>query len=262
MVAKMHRMHLPEIGEGVIYVPGGVPFEADGDKLYPYGSFMRLGNKEFVYAKAGGTLNTDLGAKCALRQSVAYATVAASALIHATSVVIDVGGADGDGSGNIAVDELEGGEIVFFPHSQNSFTRGITSNTVVSGGGEMTVGLDSPIPVALTVDVDHGECMASPYSDVQTLTDTKSSVMGMPTVAATVGQYLWLQVSGLTWVAPQGAVSTGNNDRQVVFRHDGSIDQHDNSDANVKFGQHAGVIAQNARGDGQGAAFIFLQIAH
>lgn len=262
MPAKIQRVHIKGVGEGVVEIPGGVPYQADDVQQFDEGAYMRLGGKGFVYAKATGTLNTDLGCKSPLRQAVAYATIAADAVADAISIVIDVAGSDGDGSGNIAVDNLKGGEIVFFPHSENSFTRGITSNTVVSGGGEMTVGLDSPLPVALVKDSDHGECMANPYSSVQTLTDNVSSVLGIPTVAATNGQWLWLQVEGRTWVAPQGAVSTGNNDREVVFRHDGSLDQHDYSDGVVEFAQHAGVIMMNAIGGGQGAPFVCLQIAH
>ena len=264
MTGKIQRLHIPGVGEGIIFKPGGVPYEADAIKQFPYGSYMRIGNKGFVYAQATGTLNTDMGCKSPLRQAIAYATIAAAAAAFATSIVIDVGAADGDGSGNIAADALIEGEVVIFPHSSNTFTRGITGNTATTGdtGGEMTITLDSPIPVALTVDTDHGEAIASPYSSVQTLADTTSSVLGIPTVAATIGQYLWLQVEGPSWVAPQGAVSTGNNDREVIFRHDGSLDQHDYNDANTKFGQHAGVIAMNAIGGGQGAPVVFLQIAH
>ena len=61
MVAKMHRLHLPKVGEGVIHVPGGVPYTYDDEGRYPYGSYMRLGNKGFVYAKAHSLLDTAFG---------------------------------------------------------------------------------------------------------------------------------------------------------------------------------------------------------
>lgn len=216
----------------------------------------------FRYAKAGGTLNPDLGAMCNDQQHVAYTTIAASAILGATTVVVDVQSGDGTATnGVIGVNELEKGYIVIFPHSSNTFTRQILSNTVTAAAGEMTLVLDEGIPAAITVDVDHGECMASPYRNVQTTSAATTSVVGMPTYVATVGQYLWLQTYGPCWIAPQGEVSTGNNDRQVVFRHDGSIDQHDSTDANVAMGQHAGFVITNANGGGQGAAFIMLQIS-
>lgn len=260
MTAKMHRVHIAEVGEGVVHIPGGVPFEASDVEEFPIGSYMRLGNKEFIYAKAGGTLNTDLGAKCIARQAVAYNNVARAYAAGVTEVIVDVAATDGDGSGNIAVDALVGGEILFFPHDENSFTRGIISNTVVSGGDEMTVGLDSPTPVALTEDTDDMELMASPYYSVQSSTDGRATVMGIPTVAATIGQYLWLQVSGPNWIAPQSGVGEADLDFECVFRHDGSVELQ-NSTTKLHQ-QHAGCVVAQAIGNGQGAPFLMLHIAH
>lgn len=263
MTATMHRVHMPGIGEASLLVPAGTPYEADDNADIPLNTVMRLGIKTFVRAKSGGITNTDLGVKNLLTQAVAYATIAAAAAINATEIVIDVAATDGPAAdGVIAADYLVGGEVVVFPHSSNTFTRTIMGNTVVaSGGGEMTLTLDSPIPVALDAgDVDHGECMASPYASVGTAAGNTSSVMGMATCLAASGKYLWLQTGGPCWIAPQGEVSVGNNNRQVVFRHDGSIDELDYSDANVAKGQHAGYVIANAADGGQGAAFIMLQI--
>lgn len=218
----------------------------------------------FYYAKAGATLNPDLGCMPNDEQEVAYTTIAAAAVLGATSIVIDVGAADGiAGDGVIAVNALVNGYVVVFPHSSNSFVRLITANTVVAGGGgECTLTLLNGIPAALDAgDVDHGELMASPYADVRALATNTTSVLGVPSWAATVGQFLWIQTWGVCWIAPQGSVSVGNNHRQVVFRHDGSIDDHDSADANVAQGQHAGFVLKQARGGGQGAPFVMLQIS-
>jgi len=137
---------------------------------------------------------------------------------------------------------------------------GVGTHTV-TGVGEMTLTLDKPLPVALTKDTDHGECMASPYLDVRSTTENTSSIVGIPARVATAGQFLWIQTWGPVWIAPQGEVSVGNNNRQVVFRHDGSIDEYDATDPNTIKAQHAGFVIQNARGGGQGAAFIMLQIS-
>ena len=215
----------------------------------------------FRYARAGGTLNTDLGVMNASQQEVGYTTVAASAILGATTVVLDVGAGDGIADdGVIAVNFLKNGYLLVFPHSANSFVRRILTNTVTAGAGEMTLTLDDGIPASITVDVDHCECMASPYYDVQALTSTTTSVLGIPAWAMTVGQFGWIQTRGVCWIAPQGDVSTGNNDRQVIFRHDGSVDQHDYNDVNTRLGQHAGFIIKQGNGGGQGAPFIFLQI--
>lgn len=232
------------------------------EKKHEIGARYRMDDRVFHYAKAGATLNCDLGCSPYNQQIVAYANIAADAIIGDTKIVIDVKITDGNaGNGEIAKDALFGGYIVIFPHNENSISRRIISNTAVeSGGGEMTVELDAGIPVALSEDNDHGECMASPYSDVRTDASDKKSIIGIPMVAATAEKHLWLQTWGPCWIAPQGAVSTGGNDRQVVFRHDGSVDQHDYTDAATRLAQHAGFVLCNARGGGQGAAFIMLQI--
>lgn len=262
MVAKMHRIHIPQVGEGVVYEPSGIPFEASDVQEFPLGSFMRLGGKEFIYAKAGGTLNTGQGAKNVLQQIMAYEHVARTYAAGVTEVIIDVADTDGNlGDGDIAKDELVGGSIQFHPHGSNEFTRGIIANTAVDGGGEMTVTLDSPTPVAVEIDVTGVECMASPYSYVQTSGNEWYTVMGMPTVRATVGQYLWLQVSGISWASPQADVGAAALDFDCVFRHDGSIEIR-NSTTKLHQ-QHAGCIVATVRGGGgQGNPFFMLQIAH
>lgn len=216
----------------------------------------------FRYVMAGGTLNSDLGCVPQYTQEVGYNTIAASAVVGATSVVVDMGASDGIAEGGvIAVDYLKNGRLLVFPHSDNSFVRRILTNTVTAGATEMTLTLDRGIPHAITVDVDHMECMASPYKNVITSTSAQKSVVGVPTSAMTIGQFGWIQTWGIVWLAPQGAVSTGNNDREVVFRHDSSVDQHDYSDAVITFAQHAGFILKDIRGGGQGAPFIMLQIS-
>jgi hypothetical protein len=265
MTAKLHRVHMPKVGEYLASIGSGVPFEIDTVQKYSLGHIMRLGSKTFVYGLAGGTLNTDMGAKNALTQHIAYTTIAASAAAGVSSIVLDTIVTDGvAGDGVIAANELVGGQIVFFPHSSNTFIRGIVANTATTntGGGvrEMTVALDSPTPVAIVVDVTHCEAMASPYLNVQTLTTATMSVVGIPTVPATVGKFLWLQTAGPIWVAPQNDVSTGNNNRLAVFRHDGSVDAFTYNDANVGQAQIAGWVLANASGAGQGAPFIWLTI--
>lgn len=261
MVAKMHRMHIAKVGEGVIYLPGGVPFEADDDPRYLAGAYMRLGNKEFIYAIAGGTLNTDMGAMNSLRQKVVESgctiEVAAGALVVGITIAGAVGG--------ILKDELAGGQFVAFPGDSNSFVRGIVSNTLVeAGGGTLYVTLDSPTPVVIPI-TKWCDCMANPYSAVKENQGVWAMVMGMPTVKATVGQGLWLQVSGPCWAAPvYGATGPGGAGRVLdcIFKDTGSIAvRHESGDANRDC-QHAGVVIATLTVAGQGSPFIMLQIAH
>jgi hypothetical protein len=258
----MARIHIPGVGEADVELEGGTPYEQDTLQKYPLGTLLRMGGRTFAYAKASGTQNPDVGSHITAGQHVAYATIAASAAAGVSSLTLDVGGTDGaGGDGAIAANELVGGYILVFPHSSNTFIRQILSNTVVaSGGGEMTVTLDSPTPVAVVVDVTHCECMASPYYNVISGNYPKAAIVGIPTYPATTGKYFWLQTWGPCWVSPQAEVGEADHDLNVVFRHDGSIDEYDYSDAYVTKQQHAGFVLTHAAAGTQGAPFIMLQI--
>jgi len=218
--------------------------------------------EEWYYGKAGGTINTDMGCWAYNHQHVPYTTVAATKAKGVTSVVIDVGATAGVASnGAIAANELVGGRIVFFPHSDNSFVRTITANTVVAaGGGEMTITLNKPTPVIITADVTHCEAMASPYLDVRTGNSGGiRPFLGMASVPATVGQFFWIGKNVWGWLAPQAEVGVGDHDNEIVFRHDGSVDEHDYSDAYNAKAQHAGHVLTRAANGTQGAPFIALK---
>jgi len=259
MVAKMHRVHLPNVGEGVLHIPGGVPYEAVPVAValtrYAPGSFVRMGNKEFVYAIAGNTLKTDRGAKNCAAQLVGFS---------ATTVKIEKGDLTVSMTVDEAIDEdyLKGGEIVVFGPDNTAFTRGIVSHPAVelNGTGTLVVTMDSPAPKEVAIG-QHAECMASPYSAVKEANDEWAPVMGIPTVEATVGQGVWLQVSGPSWCSPvMGAAGPGGaiDLLEVVFNSDGSFA----AEGTTKPArQHAGCIRATG-GSTQGAPFVTLQIAH
>lgn len=229
---------------------------------YRLGVKYALDDRAFRYGKAGGTLNPDLGAKNTLPQHIATAAIQANALKGDRIVAITIHNTDGiAGDGVIQANELAGGYVVIWTHAGNTINRRIVANTATTHTSlVMVLTLDKPLPCALTATTMHAECMASPYLNVQTSISDKMSVVGIPTMLATINQYLWLQTWGPIWIAPQAEVSVGSNNRQVVFRHDGSIDEYDATDPNTIKAQHAGFVLANAPGGGQGAAFIFLQI--
>jgi len=238
----------------------------DSSQSYPLGTKFIDGDKVFKYCAFKATVNPDLGAKNGQPQAVAYATVADDTAQYATSLVVDVGSSDGiSGDGEVAENALAGGEILIFDASAStgSIKRTIVSNTAVdSGGGECTITVIDPIPVALVGDTDHAEIMASPYSYVNT--ENEKPVVGVPLLAYTSGQYGWVQTWGPSWVAPQAEVGVGSNNRICVFRHDGSIDELDYSDSYNSQGQIAGYVMSipQAGAGSQAAPFIFLTISN
>jgi len=129
----------------------------------------------------------------------------------------------------------------------------------------MTVVLDKPLTYAL-VAVSMIEIMASPYRNVQiTPADsTYCSLVGVPTVAAIAGQFLWLQTWGPLWTNADLVVSVGINNRSISTGPDGNLHPVVAADAfNTVQGQKVGFAMENGNTAAhlQGAPFIFLQIA-
>jgi len=173
-------------------------------------------------------------------------------------------GADGIASdGNIGEDELAGGYAVIWPHADNTLNRRILHNTATTAAGQtMVLTLNKPTPIPLTVaGVVNVECMASPYLNVQTGLDEHASMVGVPTMPAVLGEYLWLQTWGPVWISPAGDVSVGLQNRRVVFGANGGVFEEDPTDPLRQIQQYAGFVLANAPDDTQGAPFIFLQIA-
>lgn len=253
MTAKMHRIHLPKVGEGVLYIPGGTPYEVDTEQQYELGTYVRFGNKGFVYAKAGGTLVPDIGAKQANNQKIGNVAIAADALIGATVIAL---------TSNVSVtkDQLKGGEVIVFPTGNKAFTRRIVSHPAMTATATLTLTLDSPIPVALTAGAGSGEVMLDPYNGVTQDSNEWTPVLGMPVIGASDGEFLWLQVEGISWCAPEAEVGAAANSLEVCFGGDGALRLRDSGCLGE---QRAGmVIAPNTTGNGQGAPFIMLNIDH
>lgn len=226
---------------------------------YPISDPLDL--RGFRYGQAGNTQIPDVGSHIALTQHVSWAVVADTP-VGSRTVVVTVGGGDGAAhNGAIAADELRGGYCVLTPHTANhTMHRMIRGNTaVLAPGGAMTITLDRPTDYILEL-VSHVEIMANPYLLLQQGNFPRQPVMGLPMVGATVNQFLWYQTWGPTWVAPQALVGVGAHNVEVVFRHDGSLDIHNPTDAMLQYQQHAGFVMTIPNGVGQAAPFIFLQI--
>jgi len=225
----------------------------------------------FRYARASGTLNSDLLAQHVTGQHIGYNALGASQVVGDSQVTLTVSAAtEGvDGAGVIAKNELRGGNIIIFPHSENSINMGIIGNSALAADGEsIVIYLDAPLPIALDITTDHAEAIASPYLAVKASTtgDANRGFVGLPMRAATTGQYCWLQTWGLCWVAPAngyGSANVGNAaySLAVVARYNGSIQLNDCDVAMTEHTQHVGFIMSRGAASAQGAPFIMLQIS-
>jgi len=245
-------------------------YELSAIQRYPIGFKYPIANpldlRGFHYGKAGGTLNTQYGAKSVTPQLVNFATINAPMAQGEVLLAIDVALTDGAlGDGVIGEDELASGYIaIFTPAPMQAYNRMIVANTATTGAGGVTVmvvKIDKPLPVAVVVLNFHAECMANPYMNVQTGHFPVASVVGIPTMPATLAlPFHWLQTWGPLWGVAQLDVGVGANNREVVFNEEGGIAMHDPAAAANMYAQHAGFVLPNKRDGTQGAPFIFLQI--
>ena len=199
-------------------------------------------------------------------QALNYSVVVSGALGSKT-MVVTVGGSDGDGSGNIAENYLAGGQILITNEATfGSISLGIISNTPVSGGGAMTLVVDTALPFLLTTS-HRVKAMGSDYRALTAEANcpVDAPMVGRPTVKATAAlPYHWEQTWGKCWITPNNGFSTvdvGNTQfNQQVVAWNGTIGPHDDI-AHGEYSQHIGFVQSRTQaGTTQGAPFIMLQI--
>jgi len=223
--------------------------------------------KVYRYSSAAANCSNEMLAYSAhYKQALNWSAVVSGALAS-TTMVVTVGGSDGDGSGNIAANYLAGGQILISNEATfGSISLGIVSNTLVSGGGAMTLVVDTALPFLLTTS-HKVEAMGNPYAALAALANCPADapMVGRPTVKATAAlPYHWEQTWGPCWITPNNGFSTvdvGNSDynNQVVVWN-GTIGPHDDI-AHGEYAQHIGyVLSRTQAGTTQGAPFIMLQI--
>jgi len=237
---------------------------------FKYPKTNPLDLRAFRYARAGvsdsGALNPSLGAHVGFTQDIPMVAVTLDlAAAGKYTLEILVGAADGrGGNAGIAANELAGGYILIFVTGLTHFiNRMIVANTAtIAGGGAqvMTVTVLKPLPYALGAG-SNAEVIANPYLDVIEGNYDRQAIMGIPTMEAVAGQYLWLQTWGPCWVTPALVDWSTIDSSQAMFRGNGSIAEFIPDDPAVGLQQHAGFVVTPATGGGVGLPFVFLQIA-
>lgn len=130
-------------------------------------------------------------------------TVAASAAIGATSVVVDV-------TATVTANAFAGGYLTVNDATGEGISYLVSGNGGRTGAGEITVYLQEPLTVALTVDVSEYTLTVNPYSAaVISATDQADLPLGVPNVTITAAYYGWLQTGGTCAVLWDEAVAKG-----------------------------------------------------
>lgn len=233
------------------------------------GTRVVIGNRVFVYAKAGNTLNAELLVHTHNFQHMGYNAIAADQAAGLNTLTVTSTTADGvEGDGAIAAHELEGGFLTIHTHTANNqLNMAIVDNTVVTASSHtMTITTDGEIPIALTTSFGI-ECMASPYLNVRYGDDPNRSFVGLPMRKATaLIPYVWLQTWGPCWVTPANGYGEHNpgstaNSYQLVAFHEGSVAISADEDADTEWAQNVGFVLTKTETHGQAAPFIMLQIS-
>jgi hypothetical protein len=243
-MSKIRRVHLPNIGDAFILNDGGTPYAADSVQKYPIGTVLRTGLRTFVYGLANGTCNPEVMAyKAKKTNTVAVAPTQATAAAQAAAYKGETLAAGAAGSkyvtvtidteigvlttGVLAANELAGGYIVIGNGSaQHPQMRMIESHpALTSTGGALTLKLDSPLTTAVTAATTTIELMENPFYNISADGSGGDYVtyIGVPTVVATSGQYLWIQTSGPCWITSNSNTCDSANDRMICVVGNGSV---------------------------------------
>jgi len=200
-------------------------------QLYPIGTRLGLPDgRVFRYALSSGACYAGQGADFVYQEAVAYTTIGTTTA--AGALTIDVTAATHDA---LDKDELVGGYIIIYGASNADVQfRGILGNDASESAAAITgVNLDGPLVAAVTGASTGCEVFYNPYASIALSTGVALSKAGIPACeVAASGSYFWLQTWGPCWVAPQQTgFQAEANQRQAIWRHDGSIQASEHGDA-------------------------------
>ena len=234
-------------------------------KLYAYGTLLEdtVGNR-YRYCKWGGssvlTQRAGWGYNYQISGHIAVPTTSA---IGAKVIYGTIGVTDGiAGDGVIAADYLADGYVIVWHADATIMRCRIISNTAtIANGGTIALTVEDVLNAAVTASTETIEIFASPFCDVRTGNGGGNHAFIAQPMAPFVSAspYGWGLVRGVTFIDPQAAVGTSLN-QQLVFRHDGSVDVQDDSDAYAQHMQHAGHVLSYLAAGTQAAPFMMLKI--
>lgn len=212
-------------------------YEVSDYKNYSLGSRFQKDERVFRYGKVGDCGGPSTPWASGVGYTIEYGVPLSFAGTLKTAASI-VSGSSGSLQAVITLgvdvteDELENG--YFGLHDSSGTTLWgckIKGNTAATAGNNVTLTLESPLPVALEVGADTVTVMASPYSNMVrhsgALGDIYQSVVGMPMHYGAApgedleGKFIWVQTWG-PYAEPQIGVShegAASGERMLWFRN-------------------------------------------
>lgn len=219
------------------------------DPMWNIGDHVVLPDgREFVYGKASAACASGQACEFVNTGFQAYTTPVSTTAVGDREITIT-----GTTHDAITKDELRGGFFVSWPAALKDSIRGIIGNDAADADGNFTIYLDGPLTEIHTAASTGCEVWANPYAELRTGTSASLAKAGVPaTYVSTALMYFWVQVKGISWVAPQSDVLT--NHVGCYYRHDGSIESYidfEDMAAGTNSSQYAGNrVAGNYAGNG------------
>jgi len=160
------------------------------------------------------------------------------------------------------IDELRGGYLLVCHGTDDEpQNRMIVGNSAVAAGTNVVVYLDGPLNRAIVSGTTRILAHPCPYRRLQHQSHVCESHAGVPAAyVSAANRYFWVQTWGPLWVALQGNPGRNNDERQLVFRRDGSLGRHDPADALEQYQQHAGFIIDHTSA-GVTGTWVMLQVS-
>jgi len=206
----------------------------------------------FRYAYADTARTTGYGMMFNALVAQGYTVLAAAQEIGDMSVTV-VSAVD------LAEDELRGGYIVMYTGDPNNTFRGIVGNSAVSATETVTIYLDAPLHIAVTITTG-SEFFYNPYAHVAELAEDWLSVAGVSVTDIATAGYCWIQTWGLIRISLHAKFGDDAGERQVVFGPNGDLRAHSAAGTANNY-QHAGFIVDRTVIGTGSYALIMLQIS-
>jgi len=255
----------------------GVPnvLVADSAQKYPLGTKFVNGDRVYHYARASGTVHPYWGAYKAKKTNTVAVAPTQSTTKQADGTLPGVVGSyhvtvtiDAEigvlTTGVLSKDELAGGYIVVGngANQDPQMCLIVSHPALATTGGSLTLELDMPLAIVVTVGTTTIELMESPFYNLKAdgAGGAYVTYIGIPASIASSGQYFWLQTWGPCWITSNGNTCNSAGDRTIVFAsQDGAVVSSD--DITVESGMQIAGIALDMSGDGaSNAPFVLLQI--
>lgn len=205
----------PNLGAINDLIGSGIPkpYEQSSVQLFPLGTRIIQGEREWKYCLAGGT-GLDIAAPVQAAAAVTAEqdddiVVGAASAIGATTVTI-TSTANLDGAPNNVANEFAEGYLIVNDEAGEGQCYKIKSNEKLSTTDDAVFTLYDPLTVALTTSSQVGIVM-SPYRKVIATTAILTGLfIGIPQLAVTASYYFWCQTRGPAAAVANAAIAKGD----------------------------------------------------